>query len=452
MPLPKPHLSAAARISLIYLIVGALWILLSDSLLSAIFSGNEGGFALAQTFKGWMFVMVTASVLYALLRVEFAARERYEQKLREHEGSIRRLFTSSPIPMYVYNRQTLAFIDVNDAACTRYGYTRDEFAKLSLFELRPPEDAPLLLQYLHESPEKLVPREARHLTKSGEILTVQVYFQMLDFDHQPAMLIAVQDLTERNRIEVERLENERLRLQLAKESELHAMRSGFISMVSHEFRRPLTTIIASIELLEQYRSRMTEDSAQKHFTRIHFELDEMKELLDDFLTLMQTEARNQDFQPTPVDVTDLCQQLIEQMRISDKGVHSIVCDCPNAPVVIKGDEKLLRRAIGNLLANAVKYSPSGSEVRLQLRSFHAIEIHVCDHGIGIPGKDQERIFEPFYRASNVGETGGTGLGLSITKQAVELHNGSIQIARSNSSGTEFIVTLPAAESAILTGC
>ena len=118
------------------------------------------------------------------------------------------------------------------------------------------------------------------------------------------------------------------------------------------------------------------------------------------------------------------------------------------------DEKLLRHAIGNLLSNALKYSPPGSEVRLYLGRDQAeqIKISVTDHGMGIPAEEQAQIFSPFFRATNVRDIGGTGLGLSIAKQAVELHGGTLEIAKSNSTGTEFVILLPIDDETLLTGC
>ncbi|MCC6804171.1 MAG: PAS domain S-box protein, partial [Anaerolineae bacterium] len=410
----RAFLSPAARISLIYFLIGAAWIITSDSVLQAVTQGSEAAYALAQTFKGWLYVAASAGVLYLLLKREFDARQRSEQQVMDREAHFRHLFANNPLPMWVNDRDTLAFLDVNEAACQHYGYSRDEFLRMRIIDIRPPEEVPRLLQFIRENNRPLRQSgEWKHRTKDGRIIEVEATAHALNFEDKPAVLVVIRDVTERKRHEAERLENERLRLMLAQEGELNTMRSRFISMVSHEFRRPLTTVTASIELLEHYRARMTDDSAQKHFSRIHEQLGEMKELLDDFLTLMRDEAEQKDFKPAPVDLIDLCRRLTDEVKLSLPQGLTIACVTNCESVVVEGDEKLLRHAIGNLLSNAVKYSPYGGEIRMEMRHTEMLEIHVSDQGMGIPAADQEHIFDPFFRAGNVSELSGTGLGLAI---------------------------------------
>ncbi|MEP7292528.1 MAG: PAS domain-containing sensor histidine kinase [Chloroflexota bacterium] len=439
-------MSPAARISLIYFAIGAFWVGISDTLLAWLVPNNPDFLTLAQTLKGWVFVAANGVILFVLLRQEFSARQLRDERFRD-------LFANNPVPMWVYDRDTLAFLDVNEAACAHYGYTRDEFLAMRITDIRPPEEVPRLMKYLSEQDaEYRRTNPWRHLKKNREIIEVESSAHTLDFAGKRAVLVAVQDITERKRGEAERLENEKLRLVLAQEAEMHTMRRDFISMVSHEFRRPITTITTSIELLEHYRNRMTEEAAQKHFVRIHEQLEEMKELLDDFLTLMRTEAAKQEFKPAPIELTGFCRKLVEQARLSTKTSHFIRYTTNCTSITFSCDEKLLRHAIGNLLSNAVKYSPEGGEVLLELKYNRGVEIRVCDQGIGIPAADQAHLFDPFYRASNVGEMSGTGLGLPIARQAVELHGGRLELIRSDTTGTDFLITLPVDERTFLTGC
>ncbi len=448
-------MSPAARISLIYLVLGSAWILASDAVLDFFTQGSPPAYAAIQTVKGWIYVSASAAVLYLLLRREFNARQHSEKRALEGEARFHYLFESNPLPMCVFDRDTLGFTDVNEAACVHYGYSRDEFLSMKITDIRPREDVPVLLDYLesHPAPMRMDTGEWRHQKKNGEVIDVQVSAHSLDFAGKPAVLAVMLDITERKRAESERLENARLRLILKQEAELKTMRSSFVSMVSHEFRRPLTTVTASVELLENYRSRMTDDAAQKHFTRIHEQLAEMKELLDDFLTLMREEAEESDFKPTQVDLTELCRKLADEVKLADAAAHTFNCSSNCERIFIYGDEKLLRHAVGNLLSNAVKYSPEGGEIRLEVKRVqHSVEIHVADQGVGIPEEEQERVFDPFFRARNVGDVSGTGLGLPIARRAVTSHGGTLAIARSAPGGTEFVITLPLDERAILTGC
>ncbi len=446
-------MSAAARISLIYLIAGVLWVAISDGVLMLIVGQDPAAVASAQTLKVWVYIALTGTVLYILLRREFGARARSEQKVLEREKHFHALFSDSPLPMWIYERITLAFIDVNEAACVQYGYTREEFLATHVNEVHIPEDLPQLMHYLSQSrPGYHFSSEFHHLTKDKRIIEVSSSANVLDFSGREAVLVAMQDISEYKRAERERIENETLRIKLASDAELNLMRNGFTSMISNEFRRPLTTIMSSVDLLENYRDRMSDEGAQKHFSRIHEQLGEAQELLDDFLGLMSMGTVDQTFKPLPVSLTDLCLKLVEESKLSDRLNHAIRYTTTCTSVVVAGEEKLLRHAIGNLLSNAIKYSQADREVQLELSHNQNIEIRVIDQGIGIPAQEQAQIFDPFYRAANVGEVSGTGLGLAIARKAIEAHGGTLEIAKSDASGTEFMIKLPVNEGVFLTGC
>jgi PAS domain S-box-containing protein len=446
-------LSPAARISLIYLIVGSLWIAFSDYAVGLLFPQASTGYLSPQTFKGWFFIIATATLLFLLMQREFRKRQESEQRLRQQETEVRELFANNPLPMWVYETSSLAFIDVNDAACKHYGYSREEFLRMKITDIRPPEDILKLQEYLQKQTSGFrFSGEWRHRAKDGQIIEVESSAHTIEYLGKQAVLVVACDITERKRTNADQIENERLRVRLSKEFEMRDMRSHFISMVSHEFRRPLTNIASSVELIENYGDRMTKEAEQKHFSRIHEQIDEMKELLDDFLALMRAETTEQGFQSSPIDLAEICGKLVEELRLSVSSKHTITYTNPCSSIVFPGDEKVMRRAIGNLLSNAVKYSSEGGEVSLLVAHDTTLTLHIIDQGIGIPASEQEKIFSPFFRASNVSEIGGTGLGLSIAKQGIELHGGTLEIARSDKTGTDFLVTLPINESVILTGC
>lgn len=435
-------MSTAARISLIYFTVGSLWVALSNTVLANVLNFSVGNPLLVQIVRGWGFVAITALALYFALRREFGARAASEERVRVRGIGFQELFQNNPVPMWVYNRQSLEFLDANAAACALYGYSRDEFLRLNITEIRPPDELSRLNNYLNNAnPDFRETAEWRHLKKNGQIMDVETSAHTLEYMNKAAVMVAVQDITERKRLEEIHMEAENLRVRLAQEAGMHSLRTRFISMVSHEFRRPLTTITTSIDLLENYRDRMNEDAAKKHFARIHERLREMQDLVDDFLTLMNTEV-SQQVKVSTFDLTELCATLVDEARLAAKTAHNVqfITNCP--PILVDADQKMIRHAVGNLLSNAVKYSPDGGEIVLDLACSDAIYIRVIDQGIGIPADDQEKLFDPFFRASNVGDVNGTGLGLPIARQGIELHGGTLTIPRSDSSGTEFLITLP----------
>jgi PAS domain S-box-containing protein len=239
-----------------------------------------------------------------------------------------------------------------------------------------------------------------------------------------------------------RLEED-LRRALEKEQELNELKSRFSSMISHEFRTPLATIQSSSDLLKTYSHKMTEERKSEHLESIISQVGHLTSMLDDILTLSKAQTVGVDFRPIPIDLEDLCSRIAQQIQQNAASTHSVAFSGTGRPLSMLADEKLLIQAITNLLTNAVKYSPNGGSVYLDLLcEDEQATIRVRDEGIGIPEEDQSRLFEIFHRANNVGSISGTGLGLAITRHAVEKHGGKISVMSQAGDGTTFTVTLP----------
>ena len=235
-----------------------------------------------------------------------------------------------------------------------------------------------------------------------------------------------------------------LREALESEQQLGALRSRFVSMVSHEFRTPLTIIQSSADALERFSDRLDASQRAQRFNRIHTQVQHMAILLDEIMTIGRLESRQIEFNPLPLDVVALCQNLIDEMRllVSSSPIELILEAEGNAQVDL--DEKLMRQIVTNLLSNGLKYSTAGTPLRVTLicTDPHALVLRVADQGIGIPAADQPNLFEAFHRAGNVGAIAGTGLGLAIVRRAVELHGGTIDFTSVEGQGTTFTITLP----------
>jgi len=233
---------------------------------------------------------------------------------------------------------------------------------------------------------------------------------------------------------------------LKKEQELNLLKSNFISMVSHEFRTPMFTILLSAELLENYRSQWTEEKQLTHILRIQNAIKQMQELLEQVLTIGQAEAGKIDCQRISIDLEKFCHQLTEEMQLMTKKDQNIIFINENLSKNVSIDEKILRHVFTNLLSNAIKYSPGGSTIRFRLRceedNSQVAIFQVQDQGIGIPLEDQNHLFGAFYRCSNVGNISGTGLGLAIVKKSVEAHGGEITFESQVNVGTTFNVVIP----------
>ena len=246
------------------------------------------------------------------------------------------------------------------------------------------------------------------------------------------------DITARKQAEIQ------IRKALKQEQELRKLKSDFISMASHEFRNPLSSILLCTETIETTDARLSSQERRFYLQSIREAALNMQSLLEDILLISKAESGKQQFNPSPLDLVNFCQQIIQELQsiYSDRIINLInEIDLPYLCL----DSKVLRYILTNLLSNALKYSPQDTTVDFQIAlspNQEKVIIEVRDRGMGIPLKSLEHLFESFYRASNVGDIPGTGLGLSIVKQSVELHRGTIVIDSEVDRGTNVIVTLP----------
>ena len=277
--------------------------------------------------------------------------------------------------------------------------------------------------------------------KDGTQFDAELALSPVIVDDQIANIVcSLRDISQHKQLE------DSLRAALAKERELSELKTRFTSMISHEFRTPLATILSSSGLLEEYSDRLSEQKRREHLAKIQAQVKYMAELLDNILMIGKMQAVGLDFKPAPVNLLELCQDVFEGIQISANSNidFDFIHEGDEFDVVM--DEKLIRHILVNLLSNAVKYSPDGGKVTLHLRRRgDEVIIQVSDQGLGIPLKDQEHIFKPFHRAENVSTIKGTGLGLAIVKNSVDLHGGVIEVASEVGSGTTFTVSLPIGE-------
>jgi PAS domain S-box-containing protein len=230
---------------------------------------------------------------------------------------------------------------------------------------------------------------------------------------------------------------------LAKEREVSEMKSRFLSVTSHEFRTPMSAALGSVELLTNHLDRLTPEKRRELLDRITTSLQRMTGMLDEILLLNRIDAKRVEVQLAAQDLRLLVEGIIEESRSGDRGVHRFELAVEGDPRGFVTDANLLNHILGNLLSNAVRYSPAGEPVTVQLAVDHAgARLAVTDRGIGIPPADLARLFQPFERGSNVGNIKGTGLGLSIVKRMVELLGGTIAVEAPAEGGTRFAVLLP----------
>lgn len=237
-------------------------------------------------------------------------------------------------------------------------------------------------------------------------------------------------------------EIEELRAALAKEHEQRLIKGKLVGMFSHDFRNPLATILSSISLLRDYADRMDEKRRQAHMNCVDASVRQLLHMLDDMLIITQMESGKLEFKPELLYVEQFFQRIIEEFQIIHAETHTFRIESRfNDPMM--ADPRLLRQIAANLISNAIKYSPAGSEIHIMLGLHQGqFVFSVEDHGIGIPEEDQPGLFSVFHRGSNVGDVKGTGLGLAIVKQAIELHSGTLQVESETGRGTKITVMIP----------
>jgi PAS domain S-box-containing protein len=237
-------------------------------------------------------------------------------------------------------------------------------------------------------------------------------------------------------------------LALEQQKELNVLKSRFVSMTSHEFRTPLTTILSSTELLRHYAEKLSEADKLELYGSVEGCVEHMTHMLDNILLIGAADANLLGFAPAPLALKIFCSELLIEAEGAVKPGRvrpEVQVRFDVIPEEILLDRKLLRHILVNLLSNAFKYSPDGGVVRFEVTiSPGEISFLVADQGIGIPEEDLARLFESFHRAANVGDIPGTGLGMPIVKKSAEAHGGRVSVESEVGRGTSFIVTLPVA--------
>jgi len=275
------------------------------------------------------------------------------------------------------------------------------------------------------------------LKDSNEILELKVKERTEDLELLVKKLKL--EIAEREKVEQE------LKRLFLQEKELGELKMRFVNMVSHEFRTPLTVIKSSSQLIERYYERFTQLEIKRQVEKILHSVDKLADLLDNTTFLGRSEAHKIELQLQEVNLTNFFENLIKDIKQTYDTAHKFEVKIESEIDYIISDPKLLWHILNNLLSNAVKYSPPSSSIQIRAKKKNSsVQFEVQDFGIGIPEEEQNKIFEMFYRASNVGIKPGTGLGLSVVNESIKKLNGHIQVKSSNND-TTFLVLLPLIE-------
>ncbi len=360
--------------------------------------------------------------------------------MRLREEHYRLLFDRSPLPKFVIDIETFAFLEVNNAAVEHYGYSREEFNHLTLADIRTAEEFTEFERLAKEcctGGKKLEGRlQTRHRKKNNEVIDADMRFAEIIYNRRRALLAVVVDITDRRQSEQER---ERLITELQRSNkELQQ----FAYIASHDLQEPLRTVSSYVDLLAMKYKGKLDQNADKYISFAVEGANRMSELINDLLAFSRVATQASSF--NRVQVGEVLERALGNLRktISESGAAITMDAMPEA----KGDYTQLVQLFQNLVGNAVKFRKKDVQLRIHIsaqRKGNEWVFGVHDNGIGIEPRFSERIFVIFQRLHTREEYPGTGVGLSICRRIVERHGGRIWVESKPGEGSSFYFTLPA---------
>ncbi len=366
--------------------------------------------------------------------------------------------------IYIFDKEDLKFVHVNKGARNNIGYSLEEMQNMTPVDIKPEHTAETfadLVTPLLNGEEEIIIFNTVHQRKDKTTYPVEAHLQYSMMGDQPVFVAIIIDITEAEksrkaleeintqleekvRLRTSALKENELKLEsaLTKEKELGELKSRFVSMASHEFRTPLSSILASAGLIARYPESDQQDKRTKHINRIKSSVNNLTSILNDFLSLEKLESGMISCQLVEVDFKNYVSILLDEMKlVANK--NQMVNHQHSGKAIANIDEHLVKNILINLMSNAFKYSPNGKDVDLiSVIENGSLSIKVRDYGIGIPEEDQQHMFDRFFRATNVTNIQGTGLGLVIVKRYLDLMKGSISFESKENEGTTFTVVIP----------
>ena len=235
----------------------------------------------------------------------------------------------------------------------------------------------------------------------------------------------------------------RIKTALQKEKELSELKTKFLSLVSHEFKTPLSGILTSVVLAGKYKLEEQQEKREKHLNTIKSKVHYLDNILNDFLSIERLESGKVTYKFSTFSLSKLINEVVYNANVTLKSGQNIQYPRNVENITLHQDEKILELVLSNLLSNAIKYSPENTLIKFEVEIVgEKIFFVVIDQGMGIPEKDQKHIFERYFRAENALLNQGTGIGLNIAKVHLENLGGNISFTSKENSGTKFIVELP----------
>lgn len=368
-------------------------------------------------------------------------RKKMEIELRKSEEKYKFLFYNNPQPSWIYDLQTLSFLEVNDAAVLHYGYSREEFLNMTLKDIRPKEDIPKLMDDINNkvTPEYNNAQQWRHQKKNGEIINVEIYSHLIEYMGKHARHVLVKDITKRIKAEQEIIAAKE------KAEESDRLKSAFLANMSHEIRTPLNGLLGFSELLID--PDFNEDEKKEFIEVIKQNSSRILTLINSILDISHIESGQVKLQEHTIRLASLLNTIHNNLSLEaiKKGIEfKMYMGSFDQSVEIITDGYRVTQILNNLLGNAIKFTEKGTiEFGLQLKGDY-IQFFIKDTGIGIAKEFHQHIFERFWQVDQGlnRKFEGSGLGLTIAKSLVELLGGKIWLDSAPGKGSIFYFTIP----------
>ncbi|MGB8581338.1 MAG: PAS domain S-box protein [Candidatus Sulfotelmatobacter sp.] len=390
---------------------------------------------------------------------DITERKRAQESLQEMEERHRKLFDNNPHPTWVYDRETLRFLAVNGAAIKNYGYSSEEFFGMTIKDIGPPEDVPLLLAAtdgIRDGSEML--GVWKHRKKDGNSLDAEITTYAMSFAGRPAKVVVAVDVTRRRRDEAEKRKfterlaasNRELEFRNREVERATKLKSKFLASMSHELRTPLNAIVGFSDLLAEGSPGQLNDKQKRFVNHIKQGSSHLLQLINDILDLSKIEAGQLELRSEEFLVRDALPEVLSTIRPLAMAKNIRIEEKAQSKSLLKADRVRFKQILYNLLSNAVKFTPKGGRITLEcIDHGDFVRVSVTDTGIGIRSEDQQVIFDEFRQIEGCADAAqeGTGLGLAITKRLVEQQGGQISVQSEFGKGSRFTFTLPAVEAA-----
>lgn len=468
------------KLIFIYFIVSVFTIIVVRN--TSLFIHNKADLSVEQSTK--LLIEHAEQVkLIERLKEEAEIKEKTQKKLESSKFRLKTIF-DNVLDSIIIHKKDGQIIDANDAAINTYGFDKSKITSYNKYDYVTEKHILLKDERIKRiENENSLTFESEHIDKDGKLFYTDNKLKKVTIDNVDYFVSISRDITDRKkkeekdeevknqlrlmvedrtaqledamnelRVEIQNKAKTEQELMKAKdelmnsleiEKEFSELKTRFVSMISHEYRTPLTVILSSTYILEHCFRKNDEEKFNKSIIKIQKSIQSMTNLLEDVMKIGKSENDLSKVTIDSIDLIQLSNEVVKEIKFIDKTSHNFICVCNYKSLIIRTDEKLMNHILKNLIQNAAKYSPKETNITMSLEvNNNMMKIIIQDEGIGISKEDLEHLFEPFFRSGNVGAREGTGLGLSLVKRYVEALNGKIEVESEENVGSTFKLTFP----------